>query len=83
MALYKDQKYLHHVAERVNIFQECNFDDLYTCGTPAPCSGIFRCENCGNEIAINKDDSLPPETHSEHAPLKGKIAWRLIVKPEH
>jgi hypothetical protein len=72
MAQYKYDKYLQksdHAA----------YDTLHSPGVIAENSGIYRCENCGDEVAANKGNPLPPQNHTQHDPNKGAIKWRLIV----
>lgn len=56
-----------------------NFDNLHSPGEKPPDSGIYRCEVCGDEIAANKGQPLPPQNHHQHAYGQGPIRWRLIV----
>ena len=55
------------------------FDELLPPGFRISISGIYRCAVCGDEIAANKGDPLPPQNHHQHAPGLGPILWRLIV----
>lgn len=55
------------------------FDAIHTPGTPAPHSGIYRCEGCGENIAANRGDPLPPQNHHQHNQNLGHIRWRLIA----
>jgi hypothetical protein len=55
------------------------YDNLYGPGAICPDSGIYRCETCGDEMASNKGNPLPPQNHHQHAPGAGAIRWRLIV----
>ena len=55
------------------------FDDLHDAGVVAPYPGIYRCEECGREIAIANGLALPPEGHHSHALGQGRIRWRLVV----
>jgi hypothetical protein len=55
------------------------FDDLHDPGVSAPYPGIYRCEECGKEIAIAHSHTLPPEGHHQHALGQGKVRWRLAV----
>ncbi|QDW67679.1 hypothetical protein FPZ22_12990 [Luteimonas granuli] len=55
------------------------FDALLAPGTIAHNSGIYRCGACGDEIAANKNNPLPPQNHHQHAPGVGPIRWQLIV----
>ena len=61
-----------------------NSDDAALEGTFAPGSvasrpGIYRCVNCGDEIAIAGGHSLPPQNHRQHSPERGPIAWQAVV----
>ncbi len=58
------------------------YDTLHSPGDATPFSGIYRCENCGDEVASNKGNPLPPQNHKQHDPAKGKVLWRLIVFAE-
>lgn len=55
------------------------FDTLLSPGTIAMNSGIYRCASCGDEIAVNKNNPLPPQNHHQHSPGSGPIRWQLIV----
>jgi hypothetical protein len=55
------------------------FDAVYTPGTIAPFSGIYRCTNCGDEDACNQGNPLPPQNHRQHNPRLGAIQWKLLV----
>ena len=71
MALYKHGNYLvqdNHAA----------FDAEETPGTVVNNSGIYRCVNCGDEIAANKGNPLPPQNHHQHANQQ-PIRWKLLV----
>jgi hypothetical protein len=72
MALYKDANYLKQNTHSA-------FDALLTPGTILVNSGVCRCEGCGDEIAANKDDPLPPQNHHQHSTAQGRIRWRMIV----
>lgn len=72
MALYKHQQYLARSEHSV-------FDGIYTPGSATPHSGIYKCEGCGDEIASNGGNPLPPQNHHQHNPNQGSIRWRLIV----
>jgi len=72
MALYKHSRYLKTSESEA-------FDRLHQPGAITPNSGIYRCENCTDEIASNKDNPLPPQNHRQHAQNRGPIRWRLIV----
>lgn len=72
MAQYKHGKYLQQSDHSA-------YDELHQPGATCQNSGIYRCESCGDEIASNKGDPLPPQNHRQHDPAKGAIRWRLIV----
>ena len=74
MALYK-------YPNMIQQSQDTAFDQLYTPGQQPPHSGIYRCETCGDEIAANAGNPLPPQNHHQHAPGQGAIRWRLTVYP--
>jgi len=74
VALYKNEHYLTKS-------QDSAFDLIHSPGTTAPHPGIYRCTSCGDEIAIAGGHTLPPQSHKQHKPEKGKIAWQLIVYP--
>lgn len=59
--------------------QDPAFDSTHPPGTAAPHPGIYRCTNCGDEIAIAGGNTLPPQNHRQHNQLKGHIRWQLIV----
>jgi hypothetical protein len=72
MAVYKYKEYLDQ-----NNHEE--FDKTHQPGDRAYNSGIYRCEGCGDEIAANKENPLPPQNHHQHSTSQGKIRWKLIV----
>src|SRR6266566_4233355 len=70
MAMYKYGNYLQQNNHSA-------FDSVHTPGTGTPDSGIYRCEACGDEVASNKGNPLPPQNHHQHSPGLGAIRWRL------
>lgn len=72
MALYKYGNQLQH-------HQHAAFDSDHAPGTVVANSGIYRCTTCGDEIAANKNNPLPPQNHHQHTPGSGAIRWRLLV----
>lgn len=72
MALYKEPNYLERSTDKA-------FDSLHQPGGKTPHSGIYRCENCGDEIASNEGNPLPPQNHKQHQPSRGAILWRMIL----
>ena len=72
VAFYKYSQYLSQS-------NDSKFDGTYSPGTPAPYSGIYRCDGCGSEAACNVTDPLPPQNHHQHSIQQGSIRWRLIV----
>lgn len=72
MALYKYGNYLASSTHTA-------FDKTYGPGEEAPYAGIYRCDNCGDEISIAGGHKLPPQNHHQHRGGAGDIKWRLIV----
>jgi hypothetical protein len=72
MALYKNDQYLGRSDSDA-------FDVVHTPGTSTPHSGIYRCTACGDEIASNAGNPLPPQNHRQHSPQQGQIRWKLLV----
>ncbi len=71
MALAKDKSV-------VKESDSAEFDKTYPPSATTPHSGIYRCENCGDEIAANKGNPLPPQNHHQHPPYT-PIQWRMII----
>lgn len=72
MAFYNDPVYFVRSHNQ-------EFSVLHPPGTIVANSGIYRCEACGDEIAANKSQPLPPQNHHQHSAQQGKILWRLIA----
>ena len=72
MALYKYVHYLHPS-------RHPEFDRVYRPGDTCVNSGIYRCEGCADEIALNTGTLFPPADHHQHAPNQGPVRWKLIV----
>ncbi|QIO64789.1 zinc ribbon-containing protein [Rhizobium leguminosarum] len=65
----------------LNYFQQLNhvnFDTERTPGYISGDSGIYRCVHCGDEIAVNKNNPLPPQNHHQHNP-PAPIRWKLVA----
>ena len=71
MALYKHGNTLQHSDHTA-------FDAKLSPGTVVSNSGIYRCATCGDEIAANKGNPLPPQNHHQH-PNRAPIEWQLTV----
>lgn len=71
MALYK---YADHLQQ----LNHANFDVERNPGFISPDSAIYRCVHCGDEIAANKGNPLPPQNHHQHNPA-APIRWKLLV----
>lgn len=71
MALYKHGNYLQQSQHEA-------FDQVHGPGTRTPLSGLYRCVTCGDEIAANAGNPLPPQNHHQH-PMQGPIRWQLLV----
>jgi hypothetical protein len=74
MALYKHGQFLKQ-------HNDAAFDTTHPPGVAAPYAGIYRCTNCGDEIAIAGGNTLPPQNHRQHDQAKGAIRWQLLVHP--
>ncbi len=72
MGLYKYAGYLSQSDHQA-------FDVVHPPGSITPDSGIYRCEGCGDEVASNKGNPLPPQNHHQHSTSQGRIRWKLIV----
>lgn len=72
MATYKYISNLH-------LSNGVGFDQLHNPGVAAPYPGIYKCVNCGDEIAIAGGHVLPPQNHHQHGPLQRPIQWQLVV----
>lgn len=72
MAIYKKAEDLEQRNPSV-------FDNVYKPGDEVPHSGIYHCETCGQEDAINKEDGFPPQNRHQHPQGLGPIRWRAVV----
>jgi hypothetical protein len=72
MAIYKYPAAVEQIAGAA-------FDEVLPSGFHLSISGIYRCAVCGDEIAANKGDPLPPQNHHQHYPGLGPIRWQLTV----
>jgi len=72
MALYKDGNLLAQSQHEA-------FDAIVEPGHSTPNSGIYRCEGCGNEVAVNKGNPMPPQNHHQHSQQQGRIRWKMAV----
>jgi hypothetical protein len=69
MASYKYGKYLLR-------YESDQFDKEFEPGSIPYNSGIYRCKNCGEEIAATEGVPLPAQhRHSNNLP----IVWQLLV----
>jgi hypothetical protein len=74
MATYKFKDFLQ-------LDDSSKFDGFHNPGIKAPYPGIYRCAECGKEIAIAEGHTLPSENHHDHDRKlgQGKIRWGLVV----
>ena len=75
MAYYKYSQYLSPNSSNA-------FDSTSSPGTSTPYSGIYRCTGCGQEIASNQGNPLPPQNHHQHNYSQGAIRWQLTVSTQ-
>jgi hypothetical protein len=81
MPNFKDNKYFNANSSEV-------FDRLFSPGTPAPASGIYRCESCGYEASSTAGNPLPPaKICTQHSTawrcVPGPVTWRLVAAAIH
>lgn len=76
MAVYANEKYLIKCSNSKE-----HWTLSYAPGEMVPVSGIYRCVNCGKEIAANKDDPFPPQNHHQHYPITD-ILWKLVIRAD-
>jgi len=55
------------------------FDETLPPGFRISISGIYKCTGCGDEIAANKGDPLPPQNRHQHTNPFMPIRWKLIA----
>ena len=72
MATYKFERYLKFSGDAI-------YDKALPGGSPAPKSGIYRCEGCGLEITALQPGALPAEGHHPHTTQQKLVRWKLIV----
>lgn len=72
MSVYKFERFLKHSNDAV-------FDKPLPAGTPAPRSGIYRCDGCGVEITSIQPTPLPGAEHHTHTAQQKLVRWKLIV----
>ncbi|WP_377295723.1 hypothetical protein [Rhizobium sp. SGZ-381] len=53
------------------------FDKQWLPGQTPPNAGIYRCKNCGDEVAVAKGQPLP-NSHHQHTVL-GPVIWTMLV----
>ena len=68
-------KNIHHLTVQTG----SEFDDVHAADTPAPLSGIYRCEGCGRSVIARNGTPLPSAHHHTHDGTR-KVEWRLIVR---
>lgn len=71
MVLYNDPKLFQQI-------DHDNFKHERQPGWVSPDSAIYRCVHCGDEIAANKGNPLPPQNHHQHNP-PAPIRWKLVA----
>lgn len=54
------------------------FEVEYKPGDIGLLSGIYHCTGCGDEIAHNGGNTLPPQNRHQHASVR-PIRWKLLV----
>jgi len=64
------------------------FNQVFAPGTPAPASGIYRCDACGFEASSTVGHPLPPARDcGAHGArwrcARGHVRWRLVAAAIH
>ena len=72
MAQYKFERHLKFCNDGV-------YDVVSPAGSPAPRSGIYRCDGCGLELTALAGQALPDVKHHEHHASQKLVRWKLIV----
>jgi len=72
MAQYKFERYLKYSGDSI-------YYKPLPAGTPAPRSGIYRCDGCGLEVTALTAQPLPDKDHHPHAASQKLVRWKLIV----
>ena len=55
------------------------FDRVTAAGATSPHAGIYRCQGCGQEIAVGQGAALPASDDHSHRDGQGRVRWRLAV----
>jgi hypothetical protein len=74
MALYQNGSLLSQK-------KDAAFDATHAPGATAPHAGIYRCTNCGDEIAIAGGHTLPPQNHKQHNPTTERFRGNCWSAP--
>lgn len=69
-------------ARHLTLAEESIYDFELPPGAQAHNAGIYRCIGCGDEIAVAKGHTLPPQNHHQHLPEAGRISWQLLIRAE-
>lgn len=72
MSLCKYSQYISHSSGK-------SFDQLSEPEGFAAATGIYRCEEFGEEIVSLAGRVLPASNHHRHMYGKGPIRWRVVV----
>ena len=71
MAAYKYSGNLHQINHET-------FHIEFPPWESATFAGIYRCENCEDEIGIAKGHTLPSQNHHQHQNKQLPIKWKLL-----
>jgi hypothetical protein len=72
MAAYK---YAYFLTQTTN----SRFDRVTAAGRSSPHAGIYRCQGCGEEVAVGQGAALPASDHHSHRDGQGRVRWRLAI----
>ena len=73
---------LYKYGQTLSQSQDEAFDSEHEPGAVTPLSGIYRCTNCGEEVASPVGTPLPPHNHRPHDILQGRVRWQLLVSTQ-
>ncbi len=71
MAYYNDKRRIRYSDNEL-------FEQLWSPGNDIEQSGIYRCINCGLEIACNAGDRFVTQNKHQHT-SRNPILWELVV----
>lgn len=68
-------KYKHFIIQS----ESSAFDITFEPNDKVLISGIYRCENCGENATFVCGHKIPPQNHHQHENQQLPIIWRLVA----